>query len=353
MTSKVGIDWERLPYVAAVARQAVESGVQPCAAMAIANAEETLWTEVISGSDIVAQDTIFLLASISKPITACAIMRLVEQGLLLLNRPVAAYLPEFGQGGNGKQNITAYHLLTHSSGLDETRWAQARLEGKSEMGPCYEEACRTGLLFGPGSRTQYGTLSFAVLGELITRLTGQPYPDYLRDQLFAPLGMHDTAFTPPDLARAAPVHDFGTPEHLQTFMKRAIPGGGLWSAAADLVRFGQTLLQGGRSGDYRLLSPATIEAMTRLQVATTVQWGDEPPVPFNYALGWSKGAHAPGALGSPRAYDHGGATGTLLWIDPDWNLIFVYLTNTWADDNTTSRRALNAVYGALTQENPA
>jgi len=353
MTPKAGIDWERLPYVAAVARQAVESGKQPCAVMAIANAKETLWTEVVSGNDIVSQDTIFLLASISKPITACAVMRLVEQGLLLLNRPVAAYLPEFGQSGNGKQNITTYHLLTHSSGLDETRWAQARLEGKAEMGPCYEEACRTGLLFEPGSRTQYNTLSFAVLGELITRLTGQPYPDYLRDQLFAPLGMHDTAFTPPDPARAAPVHDFGPPERLQNFMQRAIAGGGLWSTAADLVRFGQALLQGGRSGGYHLLSPATIEAMTKRHVATTVDWGDGVPVPFNYALGWGKGAHAPGALGSPRAYDHGGATGTLLWIDPDWNLIFIYLTNTWADATETARRALNAVYGALTQEKPA
>jgi CubicO group peptidase (beta-lactamase class C family) len=345
----VKLDQDRLKYAAAVAEEAVQAGTQPCAVIAVANASETLWTHTVPGNDSIADDTIFLLASISKPITACAIMRLVEQGQLLLNRPVAAYLPEFGR--EGKEKITTYHLLTHTSGLDESRWLEARLSsGQDTTGPCFEEACRTTLSFEPGSSIQYNSLSFAVLGALITRLTGQPYPDYMCEQMFAPLGMNDTAFSPADRNRAAPVHNFGDAAQLAAFMARAVPGGGLWSTAADLIAFGQTFLNGGRRGGYHLLSPAAIAAMTHLQVAGEVQWQEGVTMPFYYALGWGKNAHAPGSLGSSNAYAHGGATGTLLCIDPDWNLIFVYLTNTWADASETARLALQAVYGALTLE---
>ncbi len=347
MGQTVGIDRDRLRYVAEVAVNAVKSGTQACAVLAVANAAETVWTQVVSGEDNVSLDTIFLLASISKPITACAVMRLVEQGKLLLNRPVAAYLPEFGK--NGKEWVTTYHLLTHTNGLDEARWAQSRFTADPTLGTCFEEACNASLLFKPGAQCRYGTLSFSVLGELITRLSGQPYPDYLRDQVFAPLGMPDTSFDPIPRVWAAPVHNFGDAEQVARFNARAIPGGGLWSTAADLIAFGQTLLRGGRRNGYTLLSPATLAAMTRLQVSGTMDWGDGNPVPFHYGLGWGKEAQASDSLSAPSAYGHGGATGTLLWIDPDWDLVFVYLTNKWGDESGTARYALNAVYGAVTQ----
>lgn len=351
MEQRVRIDRERLQAAAAVVEEAVQAGHQPCGLIAVANRAETVWTHVVSGADTVALDTIFLLASISKPITACAIMQLVEQGKLLLHKPVAAYLPEFGK--NGKEGITPFHLLTHTNGLDETRWAQSRVSPQADLTSCFEEACNTSLLFEPGTRSQYGTLSFSVLGELITRLSGTPYPDYLRDHVFAPLGMNDTSFQPAATARRAPVHNFGEAAQLQTFMERAIPGGGLWSTASDLIALGQTLLNGGRCGEYTLLSPAAIATMTGLQNSSTVQWVEGQPVPFYYGLGWGKGGHGAGSLGSPDAYDHGGATGTLLVVDPKWDLIFVYLTNTWGDDHEIAQRTLNATYGALTLENPA
>lgn len=347
MYRPVHLEKDHLRYVAAVADEAVSSGIHTCAVVSVANRHQTLWTHVVSGKDTVSLDTVFLLASISKPITAVAVARLVEQGKLLLHRPVVEYLPEFT--GGGKEKITAFHLLTHTNGLDEARWAQARFAGQSDVGTCFEEACRTTLLFDPGSRIQYGTLSFAVLGELITRLGGQPYPDYLHTQIFHPLGMENTGFIP-NPQRRAPVHGLGEATNVDELIKRAMPGGGLWSTAADLTVLGQTLLNGGKHGSYHVIGPAALEAMTRVQKSGDTDWGDGRMVPFHYGLGWGKGSNGEGTLGSLRAYDHGGATGTLLCIDPDWDLIFVYLTNTWGDASEAARRTLNAVYGALTVE---
>ena len=159
--------------------------------------------------------------------------------------------------------------------------------------------------------------------------------------------MRDTAFQPADRGRAAPVHDFGGPENTERFSALAVPGGGLWGTAADLVAFGQTFLQGGRRAGYRLLSPAALELMTRRHVAGTMEWTPHVPSPFNYGLGWGKPDPEAGRLGSDRGYGHGGATGTYFWVDPDWDLVFVFLTNRWGIEQETPRRMLNAVYGSL------
>jgi CubicO group peptidase (beta-lactamase class C family) len=331
MTPNVALDKDRLQHAAAVADFAVKSGSHPCVVVAAANREETLWSYIVSGEDRAEEDTVFLLASITKPVMATAIMQLVEQGKLLLSRPAAEYLPEFG--AHGKQGVTARHLLTHTSGMDETLWITERA---MQPGACFADACDTHLKFEPGTRCEYCTLSFAVLGELIAKIDGKSYPDYLRENLFAPLGMNATAFRPSDEKRAAPVHDFD-PEALKGFVGRAIAGGGLWSAAADLVKFGQAFLCGGGS----LLSPAAVEVMTRDHT------GELSKQTFNYGLGWGKPNPYDSNPGSPGAFGHGGATGTLLWIDPAWDLVFVFLTNRWGVEQETPRRALNAVYGAL------
>jgi CubicO group peptidase (beta-lactamase class C family) len=338
------MDRNRFEYAAAVAEEAVRSGSHACAVMAVANSRETLWTHVVSGEDRVDFDTIFLLASITKPITATAVMQMVEQGRLLLNQPVAVYMPEFG--ANGKQTVTTRHLLTHTSGMNEMKWINARISGSEEpTGTNFEEACRTFLNFPPGTRCEYCTLSFEVMAELIARLSGKPYAAYLRDHLFTPLGMKDTAFLPADMSRAAPVRDFGAPEQLEEFMRREIAGGGLWSTASDLIAFGQAFLRGGRYNGHHLLSPAAIEMMTRHHTAGLLLNGTNDPFP--YAFGWGKPYYAGDVPCSERAYEHGGATGTRLWVDPEWDLIYVFLTNRWGQEHETPRRALNAVYGAL------
>ncbi|MGI8589024.1 MAG: serine hydrolase domain-containing protein [Chloroflexia bacterium] len=335
---------ERLGYAAAVAEEAVQSGTHPSAVIAVADSAKTVWTHLVPGADGAALDSIFLVASISKPIVATAVMQLVEEGRLMLNRPVADYLPEFG--AVGKEQVTTWHLLTHTSGLEEQRWLLEAERTPVTSRRLYEFACQSDLHFEPGSRCEYCSLTFNILAELITRLGGLPYPDYLREHILAPLGMRDTAFQPPDTARAMPVQDFGGPERTAAYSALAVPGGGLWSTAADLVAFGQTFLRGGRRDGYRLLGPAALGMMTGLHTSGMTEMVEGRAKAFRYGLGWGK-PHPDASLASPSAYGHGGATGTLLWVDPTWDLVFVFLTNRWEVGNDVATRVLNAVYGAL------
>jgi CubicO group peptidase (beta-lactamase class C family) len=207
------------------------------------------------------------------------------------------------------------------------------------------------LRFVPGSRWEYGSLSFALLGELIHRLDGRDHPDYLREEIFGPLGMGDTGYQPVDPGRAVAMHLPGIPDAFQApatafFNSMQAPGGGLWSTAADLVAFGRAMLAGGRAGDARVLGRRFLEQMTRDQTVGILEAGP-PPSPAPYGLGWA----LPGASGrqpaSPRSFGHGGATGTRLLIDPDADLVVVYLVNRWGLGDEGSWAAAQAVYAAL------
>jgi CubicO group peptidase (beta-lactamase class C family) len=352
--SPIQIDAGRLQRAAAVAEECVRQGGYPSAVLAVANADHILLRQVVSraGKAPAREDSVFLLASITKPIVATAIMRLVEEGRLLLSDPVAKYIPEFA--ANGKQHLTAYHILTHSSGLDEADWEREATVGQhAAVEELIQLACRAGLRFSPGERCEYNSFAFYILAELINRLGGMPYPEYLRRNIFRPLGMRDTAFAPEGdgRPRAMPVYAGGEADaerRLAYYMSVAFPGGGLWSTAADLVAFGQAFLRGGRLGNYHLLSPAAIATMTRLHTAGLTEVVDGRTEPAGYGLGWGK----PGAdtLASPRAYKHGGITGTLLHIDPEWQIVFVFLTNQWGIQGRAPYQALNAFYSALRHE---
>src|SRR5690349_11654912 len=173
MPSNVTFDHTRLQNAARVVEEAVESGAYPCGLLAVANSKQTVSTYLVPGADHVAADSIFPIASITKPIVATAVMRLVEEGRLLLNVPVATYLPEFG--ANGKERVTTWHLLTHTSGLEEQHWWAELVErwgqpDATEPFPpniLYDMARRSHLRFAPGTRCAYCGLSFSVLGELI------------------------------------------------------------------------------------------------------------------------------------------------------------------------------------------
>jgi CubicO group peptidase (beta-lactamase class C family) len=348
--STVRIDTNRLQRAAAVADEAVRHGPYPAAVLLVANAERVLLKHVSVRPDRAAarEDSIFLIASITKPIVATAIMRLVEEGRLLLSDPVAKYIPEFAAAG--KAQVTVRHLLTHTSGLDEALWARELLGARRATVPELTRlACQSGLTFEPGSQSAYNSFSFYVLGELIARLGGLPYAEYLYRHIFKPLGMRDTSFAIEGANRGRAMPVYSTEEdaagRLAYYTSVAFPGGGLWSTAADLLSFGQAFLRGGRYGDYHLLSPAAIATMTRLHTGDLTELSDGERVPANYALGWKKPRAE--SLASPRAFRHGGATGTLLLVDPDWDLVFVFLTNQWGIQGNAADLALHAVYGAL------
>jgi CubicO group peptidase (beta-lactamase class C family) len=202
------LDRERLQDAVRIAEEAVRSGTHPSAVIAVADSRQTLWTHAVPGPDNVSLDSIFLVASITKPIVATAILQLVEQGKLQLDAPVSRYLPEFT--GQGKERITTWHLLTHSSGLEEEHfWSELdSLAGTGNLPArrwLFEACCRSYTNFEPGSAYHYNSLTFNVLAELIGHLSSQPYDEYLWEHIFEPLGMEDTAFYPLDRNRAVPV----------------------------------------------------------------------------------------------------------------------------------------------------
>lgn len=346
--ANIRVNQDRLALARAFVDEIVYKGVHPNGFLTVANSKEIVLSHIAAKEDKLQEDSLFLLASITKTVLGVAIMRLVERGKLLLNQPVARYIPEFGK--NGKSQVTTWHLLTHSSGLNEQIWsdllASKDIVPSPELG--VQAACDSFLNFPAGERCEYCTLSFAILGELVQRLSGKSYSDYLREEIFEPLGMESTAFTPVDWDRALQVHNFGKQDFLAEFSKLAMPGAGLWSSAGDLVRYGQTLLAGGRSGDYQLLSTAAFETMTRLQTQGLHEItlaGSKAP--YFYALGWGKPSPYGDVIGSAAAFGHGGITGTYFWVDPEWDLVFVFLTNSWEIGTELPRQILNTVYSAL------
>jgi uncharacterized protein YbbC (DUF1343 family)/CubicO group peptidase (beta-lactamase class C family) len=268
-------------------------------------------------------DTIFDLASLTKCIaTTTSVMKLVEEGRVRLNDPVAAYLPEFAQ--NGKQDITVRELLTHYSGLAPDLDLQTPWIGRDAA---FAMAMAQTPANPPGSRFVYSDINFEVLGFVVEQVSGEPLNKFADRHIFIPLGMKDTRFLPPDewLPRIAPTQFDEQGKMLRGVVHdptaRRMGGvaghAGLFSTAGDLSRFAQDLLSG-----FKVLSPAIIEKMST------------PQQPSNAAslrgLGWdidSPFSSNRGELLPVGSFGHTGFTGTSLWIDPVTDTYIILLTN--------------------------
>lgn len=341
-------DPERLDAACSVVREAVDAGRLPTGVLAVANSRETVRIEAFGP---VEANSIFLLASITKPIFASAMLRLVEHGRMLLNEPVVSIIPEFS--GPDKAEVRLWHLLTHTSGLDEA--TLSRSFERPDRAAAIRESIAARLTFKPGTRYSYCNISFNVMAELIARLTGEDDVTYLRTNVLEPLGMYDTDYAPTDPARAVPVVNspWSDADGLARWNSFATPYGGLWSTAADLLRFGRMLLRGGELDGARILAPATVRTMTALHTAGIEEWNAEGIWNAHYGLGIGKaGANTSGGpsgeLRSPSGSGHDGASGTRLWIEPELDLVFVFLTNRWGGlDVPTRVRAMNAAIAAF------
>jgi serine-type D-Ala-D-Ala carboxypeptidase len=281
----------------------------------------------------VAVDDRFLLTSIAKPFTLVQVLQLVEQGLFDLDVPIAEYLPAFGV--NGKERVTARHVLTHTSGMDA---AANTVEGPPTSltaGEHLEVALRCGLVTEPGERFAYCSPGFWVLAELVSRLSGIPYPEHLRTQVTEPLGLLATGYAPEQEPPEGLVPAEVEPSraHVAEQVRRtAYPAGGLVGTASDLVVFGRSLLGDGPS----VLRRRTVETMLRPARSGTlhgraVTWG----------LGWEIGG--PGSLQGPRTLFHPGASGVGMWLDVDADVVVVLLTATWALPLRVFAETLNGV----------
>ena len=225
-------------------------------------------------------DTLFAVASLTKPFIATAIMQLVEAGRLSLDHPVRELLPEFA--GPGTEAITLRHLLTHTAGLPEycpdNEDIRARQLGLEAFVRSY---CRGTPTTTPGESWSYSNYGFGLAGEIIARATGQSYHRIVADDILAPLGMRNSFLLPPEAVwdRIAWVWlpDEPDTDHQRYnsgyFRKLRIPWGGLYTTREDLAVFAQAFLNGGTYGDRRILSPASVHEMTRNQLAANCGTG--------------------------------------------------------------------------------
>ncbi len=290
-------------------------------------------------------DTLFDLASLTKPIaTATSVIRLIDEGKLRLHDRVSAYLPEFA--AEGKEKITVFHLLTHQAGL-----IPDNALADYEMGP--EEARRRIMklkpLSPPGEKFRYTDAGFIVLGWLVEEISGKPLDRYVREEIFAPLGMEDTGYLPAESLReraAATEQREGRWMQGEVHDPRAhLLGGvaghaGLFSTASDLAIYAQMMLNQGRMGDCKIMSPRAVDVMTRgYRVSSGLR-----------GLGWDKQTGYSSNRGdwmTSSAFGHGGFTGTAIWIDPELDLFVVFLSSRLHPDGKGSVNRLAGRIGTL------
>jgi uncharacterized protein YbbC (DUF1343 family)/CubicO group peptidase (beta-lactamase class C family) len=328
-----GVDARRLDRIDAVVQQEVAAGHIPGAVVLVGHDGQIVYRKAFGNRGIeprpqpMTVDTIFDLASLTKVIaTTTAIMQLAEGGRLGLDEAAARYWPEFAR--NGKQRITIRQLLTHTSGL------------RAEVNPRGRWSTYQGALAviaadrpvkPPGTKFRYSDVNFIVLGEVVRRISGQPLDVYCAQKIFGPLGMRDTSFRPrlAQQARIAPCdvqngsQRCGQVQDPTAYRMGGVAGhAGVFSTADDLAVFAQMLLDGGLSRGQRLLSPATVAAMTKPQRL--------PGSSIRRGLGWdlrSPYSKDFNASFPPGSFGHTGYTGTSIWIEPRSKTFLIILTN--------------------------
>jgi len=285
-------------------------------------------------------DTLWPLASISKLYTTAAVMALVEQGLLTLSTTVRSVLPEFD--GEGREQITLRHLLTHTSGLIyESPEMVQRLIDNTPLDQLVDEAYGYDLLFPPGTRLSYSDYGYAIAGRMASTVSGMPFPELVRALVLEPGQLADTFMPPPrseyqrlawvvgPLAEGTDGAMYNSPYALDL----AHPAFGTVATVSDLLRFG---LLFAPKGSQRLHSEATIQVMTTDATGGHVHGallGVETPAPMPWGLGFMvKGDGGPGAdLVSPATFSHGGASGCTLQIDPVNDIAVAFVSNRHAN----------------------
>lgn len=321
---------------------------------------------------VLPQNALFRIASMTKPITAMAIMILQEEGKLSVDDLVETHLPEFkGQKWvasrmNGQETlqkparpITIRDLLTHTSGLPggfPPGLADLYFKRQLTLKEAVLVSSQQPLDFPPGSKWAYCNAGMDTLGRIIEVASGLSYEDFLKQRIFVPLGMLDTTCfpTPEQLQRLAGL--YGQKEGKLDFVeysligpakdaKHPIPAGGLYSTGADLAKLYQLMLHRGTWGGTKILSESSVATMTKLQTGD-LECGFTKGMGFGF--GWAvvkqpQGVHEMLSAGS---YGHGGAFGTQGWIDPAQDVFVILLIQRVGlpnADGSDLRRDLQAV----------
>ena len=345
-------------FEAAIAKQEI-----PGVVAAVVNKSELLYLKALGKQDVgknipMAKDTVFRIASMTKPVTSVAVMMLLEQGKLRLDDAASQYLPALKgrevlatlneQDGTyttrpAKQEMSIRHLLTHTSGLGYgfANHTVAKLQEKTRKPPR-----DLPLLFDPGTKWQYST-STGLLGDIVKQLTGQPLEAYFQANIFRPLGMVDTSFYLPEekMTRLVTSHRREATGLVENPNPAKFTGsesgeGGLVSTASDYAAFLQMLLNEGSLRGTRLLKAVSVRQMTSNQIGPVVV-GEMPAVmprtastfPFGagkdkFGLGFQI-TMTEGRTSHERStgsYAWAGISNTHFWVDPKRGIGVVFLT---------------------------
>jgi CubicO group peptidase (beta-lactamase class C family) len=379
---KAGMEPELLARVPTRMKAFVEKGTLPGVVTLVQRHGALASLEAVGYQDLESKqpmktDTIFRIASMTKPFTAVGIMILMEEGRIALGDPVEKYLPDFknmwviesresDKNGDTKRTlrrpsrpVTLRDLLTHTSGMfgmpPETL-EEAIARKTRTLADVVTLASQKPLDFDPGTKWQYSNLGIATLGRIIEVVADQPYEKFIESRIFQPLGMKDSFFfLPADRQhRVATMYvlDKGKLKKADWELsgigaKYPFPEGGMYSTALDLASFYQMMLNGGTYNGKRILSRATAEMMTDVHTGQ-LQAGHSPGM--GYGLAWAVVRTADGTLPltSIGAYGHGGAFGTYGWVDPKKDLVGVFLVQ--QPDVSTERSAFMAMAASAISE---
>jgi len=382
--SKAGMSAERLTRIDAMIEKAIDENRIPGAVALVARNGKIVHHEAYGLADnatgrALQKDDIFRIASQTKAITATAVMMLWEQGRFQLDDPISKWIPEFKDAGVLKtfneadgtwttepanKQITIRHLLTHTSGI-----GYGVIDGDARIKQIYAKAGVTDLFttelvtigdsvkklaklplhHHPGERFTYSE-GLDVLGYFIEIVSGKPFDVFLRDHLFAPLGMNDTGFYLPaeKASRLVPVQKpeggrwvrfpvtFYDPDYPIKGAKSFFSGGaGLCSTAKDYATFLQMYLNGGELNGVRILSRTTIETIMREQVSRDLFGGGDKHYGLAFGVVTEKGV-ARGGEGSAGTFDWGGYFNTQYFADPQENIVGVLMKQTQGGNDDTA-----------------
>jgi CubicO group peptidase (beta-lactamase class C family) len=345
-------------------------------------------------------DTLFRIASMTKPVTSVAVMMLVDDGKLRVDDPVAKYLPECrdpkvlvpGKPGDtppytlvpAERPITVHHLLTHTSGITYRFFNRPHLtelyrkagvsDGISQtegtLADNIQRLAGQPLLHQPGTAWEYG-LSTEVLGRLVEVVSGLPLDQFFQKRIFGPLHLNDTSFFVPDdrVGRLAALYTPGPDQKIVRVGEEPVrageliysasypyrgpktyfsPGAGLVSTAPDYARFLQMLLNGGEANAVRLLKPETVREMTRNQVGDLKPWIESHGDRFGYGFGVVTAAGKGDGPAPAGTYSWGGIFYTYFFVDPQKKLVGVLMTQVYPSGHLHLREEFQRLaYAAL------
>jgi CubicO group peptidase (beta-lactamase class C family) len=365
----LGFDPERLARVELAIARDIESGMYDGAALAVGRRGALALLSVQGFSERstgrkLREDDVLVTFSSGKQFTVAAVLKYVESGALQLHRPVAEVIPEFAM--NGKRSIMLAHLLTHTSGIPAFPPPMPP-EHMADLQKTVAAICTAAPETLPGKSVKYSIIAgHAVMAEMVRRVDGgkRPFRDIVRDEVFTPLGMRDTALGLPERLkpRLVPVvvrdraPGLLDPDMLESMSRvltpeSEIPAGGYVTTIRDFARFAEMLRNGGELDGVRLLSPALID------LASKNHTGRMPNDIWNYAVdarGWpvfpaylglgfflrGKGMHPTpfGSLATPRTFGGVGAGSTTFFVDRERDLFYAFLSTGLMEESRSTER---------------